>query len=73
METLKRTRGMHGLFMIADGGNAYVAWHATNRLPKDGGQALLGWIRDWASDAAADATGERAIASELRSRIEAFP
>jgi carbamoyltransferase len=44
LETLKKSRGMHGLFLIAEGGDAYVAWHEVDRAPKDGGRTLLRWI-----------------------------
>ncbi len=51
LETLKKSRGMHGLFLIADSGDAYVAWHDAQVPPKDGGKALRGWIetceRSW--------------------------
>ena len=47
LETLKKSRGMHGLFLIADGGEAYVAWHDVERAPKDGGRALRRWIDEW--------------------------
>jgi len=51
LETLKRSRGMHGLFMIADDGEAYVAWHDVVSPPKDSGQTLRRWIDGWSSDA----------------------
>jgi carbamoyltransferase len=47
LETLKRSKGMHGLFLIADNDEAYVAWHAVNRPPKDAGQALRKWMSEW--------------------------
>jgi carbamoyltransferase len=47
LETLKRSKGMHGLFMIADDGQAYVAWHDVNNPPKDNGKALRRWIDAW--------------------------
>jgi hypothetical protein len=40
---------MHGLFMIAESGDAYVAWHAVESAAKDGGKALRKWIDEWVS------------------------
>ena len=47
LETLKRSKGMHGLFLIADNDEAYVAWHDVNSPPKDAGRALRKWIAEW--------------------------
>ena len=47
LETLKRSIGMHALFMIADGGEVFVVWHNIERGPKDGGRTLLGWMAEW--------------------------
>ena len=44
LETLKKSKGMHGLFLVADDGDTYVAWHAVEQPPKDGGKALRGWM-----------------------------
>ena len=48
LETLKRSKGMHGLFLVADNDETYVAWHDVNSPPKDAGQALRKWICEWA-------------------------
>jgi carbamoyltransferase len=50
LETLKKSRGMHGLFMIAQSGEAYVAWHDVDNVPKDRGRTLLGWIEACAAE-----------------------
>ena len=50
LETLKKSRGMHGLFMIAQSGEAYVAWHDVDNAPKDRGRTLLGWIEACAAE-----------------------
>jgi carbamoyltransferase len=63
LQTLKRSKGMHGLFMIGDEGDAYVAWHDVDSPPKDCGQALRRWIHDWAGDAPAAAPRRRALVS----------
>jgi carbamoyltransferase len=47
LETLKKSKGMHGLFLIADSGDAYVAWHDVISSPKDGGRTLRRWIGEW--------------------------
>jgi carbamoyltransferase len=47
LETLRKSRGMHGLFMIAEGGDAYVAWHDVESPPKDRGRMLREWIGEW--------------------------
>jgi carbamoyltransferase len=47
LETLKRSKGMHALFLIAEEGDAYVAWHDVESPPKDGGKALRAWISEW--------------------------
>ena len=60
LETLKRSKGMHALVMIAGDGEAYVVWHDVDRPPKDGGQALRRWINEWAGVAPADARREPA-------------
>ncbi len=47
---LKRSAGMHALFMIADSGDVFVTWHDIERGPKDGGRTLRAWMREWACD-----------------------
>jgi carbamoyltransferase len=49
LRTLKKSRGMHGLFLIADSGEAYVAWHDVESAPKDCGRALRQWIDAWSA------------------------
>ena len=44
---------MHGLFLIADNGEAHVAWHDVDSPPKDAGHALRNWIDEWSEAAAA--------------------
>ncbi len=48
LETLKKSKGMHALFMIAQGGDLFVVWHNVNSEPKDGGKLLCGWLDQWA-------------------------
>ena len=60
LQTLRRSRGMHGLIMIADDGDAYVAWHDVDTPPKDRGQALREWMHEWSCEAPVHARMERA-------------
>ena len=50
LETLKKSRGMHGLFFVAESGDAYAAWHDVEGAAKDGGTALRRWIDEWHVD-----------------------
>jgi carbamoyltransferase len=47
LETLKRSAGMHALFMIAESGDVFLAWHEVKRGVKDGGTTLRAWIDEW--------------------------
>ena len=47
LETLKKSKGMHALFMIAESGELYVAWHHVESEPKDAGRTLLAWMEQW--------------------------
>ncbi|MGQ0635462.1 MAG: carbamoyltransferase C-terminal domain-containing protein [Planctomycetaceae bacterium] len=44
---LERARGMSGLLLISDEGEAYLAWHNVDAPPKDRGRQLQGWIANW--------------------------
>ena len=45
--TLERSRGMHGLLLLADDGSAWAAWHKIVGGAKDGGELLLATLREW--------------------------
>jgi hypothetical protein len=47
LETLKRSTGMHALFMIAESGDVFLAWHDVKKGVKDGGTTLHAWIDEW--------------------------
>ena len=49
-ETLKRSKGMHGLFMVSDEGDIQLAWHHVDAAPKDSGRTLWSWIRAWSKE-----------------------
>ena len=53
LETLKRSTGMQALFMIAESGDFFVAWHNVEHRLKDGGRTLRAWIGEWGCDAIA--------------------
>lgn len=47
LETLQRSKGMHGLIMISAEGDAVMAWHHVDVPPKDSGSTLEKWFREW--------------------------
>lgn len=47
LETLKKSKGMHALFMIAESGELYVVWHDIQSEHKDGGRILCEWMDQW--------------------------
>src|SRR5262249_27688345 len=61
LETLKRSKGMHGLLVIAEEGDAYVPGQDVDGPRKDRGRALRGWIRQWSGEQPVDAPTERAV------------
>jgi carbamoyltransferase len=50
LDVLKRSKGLTGLIMISDNGDAFLAWHTVERAPKDGGRMLLSCVREWQSE-----------------------
>jgi len=50
LETLKRSAGMHALFMVAESGDVFLAWHDMKNGVKDGGTTLHAWIDEWSDD-----------------------
>jgi carbamoyltransferase len=49
LDTLRRSKGLHGLFMISAEGDAFLAWHHVEAPPKDAGRTLNRWIDEWNS------------------------
>jgi carbamoyltransferase len=47
LATLQRARGMTGLLMIAETGEAFLAWDETSAPPQDHGQQLTRWLEEW--------------------------
>lgn len=46
LETLRRSKGMHGLLMVAAEGEAFLVWHKATTPPKDGGARLTAWVAE---------------------------
>ncbi len=47
LQALKRSRGMTGIILIGDEGDAFLAWHNVIIPPKDAGERLRTWYREW--------------------------
>jgi carbamoyltransferase len=47
LEALRRSKAMDGVLLIGDDGSAWLAWHMVTTPPKDGGQRLGAWLREW--------------------------
>ena len=47
LEALRRSKAMDGVLLIGAEGAAYLAWHAVTAPPKDGGQRLSVWVKEW--------------------------
>jgi carbamoyltransferase len=44
LQALKRSKGLAGLLLIGDDGEAFLAWHDVEQPPKDAGRRLRGWL-----------------------------
>jgi carbamoyltransferase len=65
---MKRAKALSGLVMIADNGDAFLAWHAVRTESKDDGDQLLAWLDEHTSDYA---RGMRSLApTELISEMK---
>jgi carbamoyltransferase len=51
LEALRRSKAMDGVLLIGAEGAAYLAWHAVTAPPKDGGQRLGEWVKEWEAEA----------------------
>ncbi len=49
IKAMHRSKGLTGLLMIEENGNAYLVWHNIIKPPKDGGQKLMKWFETWAN------------------------
>ena len=50
LEALRRSRAMDGVLLLGAEGGAYLAWHAVNAPPKDGGLRLRRWLQQWRAE-----------------------
>ena len=53
LEALRRSRAMDGVLLLGAEGGAYLAWHAVNAPPKDGGLRLRRWLQQWRAEVGA--------------------
>lgn len=47
---LQKSHGLHALFLVADEGDCFVAWHNLDSRTKDCGRQLRDWIQEWELD-----------------------
>lgn len=52
LETLRRSKGMTGLLMVAAEGDTFLAWHNVASPPKDAGRQLMAWYHQWEAEKA---------------------
>ena len=57
IQTLVRARGMTGLIMIGEEGDAFLAWHNVDSPPKDAGRYLLQCHEEWKRESLTDVLG----------------
>ena len=50
LEALRRSKAMDGVLLLGAEGGAYLAWHAVNAPPKDGGLRLRRWLQQWRAE-----------------------
>lgn len=50
LEALRRSKAMDGVLLLGAEGGAYLAWHAVDAPPKDGGQRLQRWLQQWQAE-----------------------
>ena len=51
LEALRRSKAMDGVLLLGAEGGAYLAWHAGDAPPKDGGLRLRRWLQQWRAEA----------------------
>jgi carbamoyltransferase len=47
IRALHRSKGLSGLIMVEENGEAYLCWHNIISGLKDGGNKLNSWVREW--------------------------
>jgi carbamoyltransferase len=52
LDTLRRANALSGLVLVAESGEAFLAWPAVSQGLKDGGRQVRAWLAEWASQTA---------------------
>jgi carbamoyltransferase len=52
IETLRRSKGMDAVIMIAEGGSVFAAWHRDSAQARDGGR-FRRWLAEWHAETGA--------------------
>ena len=50
IESLRKSKGLHGLIMVAADGTVTLVWHNISVAPKDGGQTINQWYTAWRAE-----------------------
>ncbi len=50
LEVLRRAKGLGGILLIGDDGEAFLAWYDVMDPPADAGQRLMGWVKEWEAE-----------------------
>jgi carbamoyltransferase len=59
IDTLRRSKGMDAVIMIAEEGSVFAAWHRDSAQVRDGGR-FLRWLAEWRADVSASSVRRRA-------------
>jgi carbamoyltransferase len=61
LAALKRAKALTALILVAAEGDVFLAWHAVDEPPKDGGRQLLHWYAAWRQQRSEDAPPDRSL------------
>ena len=53
VETLRRSKGMDAVLMVAEDGAAFAAWHGAAQA-REGGGRFRRWLAEWRAETTAD-------------------
>ncbi len=59
IDTLRRSKGMDAVIMIAEEGTVFAAWHRDSAQVRDGGR-FLRWLAEWRAEVGASSVRRRA-------------
>ncbi len=59
IDTLRRSKGMDAVIMIAEEGSVFAAWHRDSAQVRDGGR-FLRWLAEWRAEVGASSVRRRA-------------